>query len=90
MDPSNEVFCGRSILVRVIPFMIGATSTTRRQWRFGPSRSICATVSAIEGPGITHWLGIHNGRETQEEDPDEIRPLVGERPARVCKDGESP
>lgn len=70
--------------------MIGATTATRRQWRFDPFRSICAMVYAIEGPGITHSLGIHNGPETQEEDPYEIRPLVGEGPARICKDGESP
>lgn len=69
--------------------MIGETSATRFQWCFGPF-SICATICAIEGPDIPYSLGIHNGPETQEEDPDEIRPLVGERPARVCKDGESP
>lgn len=70
--------------------MIGATSAAPRQWRFDPFRSTCTTVHAIQGPGITHSLCIHNGPQTQEEDSDEIRPLVGEGPARICKDGESP
>jgi len=63
----NEVFLWPQHSRQGDSLAIDATSATPRQRRFGPFRGIFATVYAIEGPGITHSLGIHNGPETREK-----------------------